>query len=191
MVWTAASPASGSTAASGSCARIARYFGTLLITVPRRARMRAKTAGVTSARMSTVTSLGSATASAASGNCALPPASRSCELTFRWAGVRCAFSASSASICRTALSGNLPPACADVCCAPTGPASSAIASTAPSNTQNGLTVRILAASGASVRAPDGILIGCSCVAASSAARIDWIALSVTSFSTAASRRRVH
>ena len=35
----------GSTAASGICARMARYSGTLLITVPPRARMRARTAG--------------------------------------------------------------------------------------------------------------------------------------------------
>ena len=54
--WTASNAASFSTEASGSRARMARYRDTLLITVPPRARMRAKTAGVTSARMSTVTS---------------------------------------------------------------------------------------------------------------------------------------
>ena len=63
-------------------------------------------------------------------------AGRSSELSFLWAGVRCAFAASRASICRTVFTANLPPACNDVCCAPTGPASSGIASTAPSSPQH-------------------------------------------------------
>ena len=37
-----------------------------------------------------------------------------------------------------AFPGNSPPACTDGCCAPTGPASSGIASTPHSNPQNGL-----------------------------------------------------
>ena len=53
---TASRLASDSTVTSGSTARIARYCGTLLITVPPSARMRARTAGVTSAWMSTVNS---------------------------------------------------------------------------------------------------------------------------------------
>ena len=68
----------------------------------------------------------------------LSAASRSCELTFRCAAVRCAFAASSASICRTAVTGNSPPPCAGGCCAPADPPSSRSATTASSNTQNGL-----------------------------------------------------
>ena len=56
MDWTSSSVARGSKAASGSRARMFRYLGTLLTTVPPKALMRARTAGVTSARMSTVTS---------------------------------------------------------------------------------------------------------------------------------------
>ena len=53
---TFSSMASVSTTASGSRARMARYRGTLLITVPPNSRIRARTAGVTSARISTITS---------------------------------------------------------------------------------------------------------------------------------------
>ena len=86
---------------------MARYLGTLLSTVPPKSWMRASTAGVTSARMSTVTTASSASVvgaclslTPAPGACrratpsdgwALPVASRSWELSFRWAGVRCAF----------------------------------------------------------------------------------------------------
>ena len=116
---------------------MARYFGTLLMTVPPRDWIRASTSGVTSARMSTVT-ISSAATSTGAGRRATPypcacRAGRSCELTFLWVGVRCAFSASSASICRTVFTANSPPACAEVCCAPTGPTSSGTASTAPSS----------------------------------------------------------
>ena len=68
---------------------MARYLGTLLMTVPPRARMRASTAGVTSARISTVTISSLASASRACRRASLPAAwalsaaSRSWELSFR------------------------------------------------------------------------------------------------------------
>ena len=71
---------------------MARYLGTLLMTVPPRTRMRANSAFVTSARISTVTTSSLASASdvcrrASLSACwALAAASRSWELSFRWAG---------------------------------------------------------------------------------------------------------
>ena len=65
---------------------MARYFGTLLMTVPPSARMRASTAGVTSAWMSTIAI---SSVAVVSGACRLATpytcarrAGRSCELTF-------------------------------------------------------------------------------------------------------------
>ena len=106
MNWTASSVASGSRAVSGSRARMVWYLGTLLTTAPPKARMRSRTAGVTSTRISTITGSGSAAGSVyaaywrsetvGSGGCRA--ASRSCEITFRWAGVRCSFASSNSLI---------------------------------------------------------------------------------------------
>ena len=143
---TASRAASFSTAAIGILARMARYRGTLLTTVPPRDWMRARTVGVTSARMSTVTRSSAATLAGACRPAALDIdgcprdvrlASRSCELTFRWTGVRCAFASSSASICRTAFTANPPLGRADVCCAWRDPTSSGIATIAPATLNTG------------------------------------------------------
>ena len=100
MVCTAGVAASNSIARAGTRARMARYFGTLLTTVPPRARIRARLRGVTSARMSTRIRSSAGSAGDASplliasatrvglSNCpGRPPAaaacSSNCELTLR------------------------------------------------------------------------------------------------------------
>ena len=130
MNWTSSSAASGSRAESGSLALTARYLGTLLTTVPPSSGMRARTAGVTSARMSTSTrppSVRSASGTRAAESAAVAgsrsdggcnsrttraaASSSSREPTFRCAGVRCAFAASRSTmppgICGTRACGCL------------------------------------------------------------------------------------
>ena len=111
--------ASLSTASSGSRARMARYFPTLLITVPPSFRICTRTSGVTSARMSTVTTPSETHSNRSalskefcSPGCprAVRRASSRSELSFFWVGVRCCFSSSSATIWRTVLSDNPPSA---------------------------------------------------------------------------------
>jgi len=105
--------------------------------------MRSSTSGETSARRSTVTVPSGATSTADSPGAAPPMVSprpiraacRRSELTFRCAGVRCAFSAINASTCRT-ITGDSSSSGVACGCAPAGLAGSTAASAAPSGRTN-------------------------------------------------------